>query len=76
MALFNVDGTYYAIDELCTHEEAPLWEGAVDGTIVTCPWHASMFDLTNGVCLSPPATEDVRTHDVRVEGDQILVAVE
>jgi nitrite reductase/ring-hydroxylating ferredoxin subunit len=54
LALFNVNGTYYAIDDTCPHRGAPLWEGALSGSEVTCPWHAATFDLKSGSHLSPP----------------------
>ena len=48
IALFNVEGTYYAIGDSCTHRGGPLSEGAVQGTKVTCPWHGADFDLKTG----------------------------
>ena len=48
VAIFNVGGTFYAFDSLCTHRHGPLAEGALEGTIVTCPWHGSKFDVTSG----------------------------
>ncbi len=56
VALFNVEGTYYAIDDTCTHRGGPLCEGEVEETEVTCPWHGATFDLTNGSVLTPPGT--------------------
>ena len=73
IALFNVGGKYFAIDDTCTHEGAPLCEGTVERTIVTCPWHAAMFDLTSGEALSPPADRDVTVYPVRVEDGQIKI---
>ena len=48
IALFNIDGSYYAIDDTCTHRGGPLSEGSVEGTVVTCPWHGARFDVTSG----------------------------
>src|SRR5690349_13020773 len=48
IAIFNVDGTLYAIDDTCTHRGGPLSEGVVEGTKVTCPWHGAVFDVTSG----------------------------
>ena len=76
IGIFNVGGTFYAIDDTCTHEQASLSEGQVEGTIVTCPLHAAMFDLTTGENLSPPATIGVNTYDVRIEGDDVMVRVD
>src|SRR5262249_39315544 len=55
IALFNVDGTYYAIGDTCTHRGGPLSEGDVQGVKVTCPWHGADFDLRTGAVLGPPA---------------------
>ena len=73
VALFNVDGTYYAIADTCTHRGGPLSEGAVEGTVVTCPWHGATFDVTTGDVLRPPAAEGVAHYNVQVDGDDIKV---
>ena len=75
IALFNVGGTYYAIDETCTHAGGPLSEGSVGGTTVTCPWHGAQFDLTSGKALTPPAPEGVTRYPVRVEGNEIKLEI-
>jgi len=71
IALFNIGGTYYAIEDTCTHRGGPLSEGAVEGTTVTCPWHGAQFDLTLGKVLSPPAPEGVKSYKVHVQGEEI-----
>ena len=73
LALFNIDGTYYAIEDTCPHSGGPLSEGDVEGTQVTCPWHGACFNLTDGSVLSPPADEDVASYRVEVEGNDIKV---
>jgi nitrite reductase/ring-hydroxylating ferredoxin subunit len=73
IAIFNVDNTYYAIDDTCTHAEGPLSEGSVEGTVVTCPWHGATFDLTNGKVLSAPAFDDVRCYPVKIQGEEIQI---
>ena len=73
VALFNVDGTYYAIADTCTHRGGPLSEGAVEGTVVTCPWHGATFDVTTGNVLGPPAAEGVAHYYVQVDGNDIKV---
>lgn len=75
IALFNVGGTIYAIEDTCTHAGASLAEGQVEGTRVTCPWHGAEFDLTSGSALTPPAFEGVRTFKVVVEGPDIKIEV-
>ncbi len=73
VALFNIDGTYYAIADTCTHRGGPLSEGEVEGTIVTCPLHGATFDVTTGNVLGPPASEGVARYNVEVEGNDIKV---
>ena len=75
VAIYNVDGTYYATDDICTHEFASLCEGFIDGDIVECPLHAGQFHIPTGKAMSPPVTEDLRTFKVKVEGDDIYVEV-
>jgi nitrite reductase/ring-hydroxylating ferredoxin subunit len=76
IALFNVDGTYYAIDNECSHLGGPLGEGRLDGAVVTCPWHGSRFDVRTGQVVSAPARDPVRAYPVQVEGDDVQVALE
>ena len=73
IALFNVEGRYYALDNTCPHQGGPLAEGWLDGAVVTCPWHAWTFKLSDGkMTLGDFACVD--TFDVRVEGDDIRVS--
>jgi NAD(P)H-dependent nitrite reductase small subunit len=73
IALFNVGGRYYALDNTCPHQGGPLAEGWLDGAVVTCPWHAWTFKLSDGkMTLGDFACVD--TFDVRVEGDDIRVS--
>lgn len=75
IALFNVDGQIYALDNVCPHSGGPLNEGWTDGTTVTCPWHAWSFRMTDGkMTLGDYATLD--TFEVRVEDDTVLVGTE
>ncbi len=73
VALFNIDGTYYAIDDTCTHRGGPLSEGEVEGTIVRCPLHGATFDVTTGYVLGPPASDGVARYNVEVEGNDIKI---
>ncbi len=73
IAIFNVEGGFYAIDDTCTHGEASLCEGFLDGTVIECPFHAGSFDLTSGKALAYPATEPVKAYGVRVEGGDIIL---
>jgi nitrite reductase/ring-hydroxylating ferredoxin subunit len=76
VCIANVDGTYYAMGGECTHMGGPLGEGELEGNIVTCPWHSGEFDVTTGKAVSPPAEGDEPVYEVRVEGDDLQVAVE
>lgn len=71
IALFNIDGTFYALDNVCTHRGGPLGEGKVDGTVVTCPWHGNQFDLTTGQVVV--GTRPVTTFAVLTQGDDVLI---
>jgi nitrite reductase/ring-hydroxylating ferredoxin subunit len=75
VALFNVDGRFYAIDGTCTHRGGPLSEGELDGTVVTCPLHGARFDVTTGEVLGPPAAAGVGRYDVRVEGEDVKIEI-
>ena len=75
IALFNVDGDYYAIADTCTHKGGPLSEGELDGKEVTCPWHGAVFDVTSGEVLGPPAMEGVARYKVRVSGSDIEIEI-
>jgi 3-phenylpropionate/trans-cinnamate dioxygenase ferredoxin subunit len=55
IAVFNVDGTYYAIEDVCTHDDGPLAEGELDGYAIECPRHGARFDIRTGKVLSMPA---------------------
>jgi nitrite reductase/ring-hydroxylating ferredoxin subunit len=76
IALFNVEGTFYAIDNTCTHVGGPLGEGELDGETVTCPWHGATFDVKTGAVTGPPAMTSVSRYAVKVEGDNVLVELD
>lgn len=73
IAVFFSDGTYYAIDDTCTHQDASLADGWVEGCEVECPLHASKFDLRTGQVDEPPAKLPVRAHRVEVVDGVIMV---
>lgn len=74
VAVFNVGGRFYAIEDRCSHEEEALSWGAVEGDEVICPRHGARFSLVTGAALTPPACEPVATFAVRVEGGVVQVA--
>ena len=71
--LANVEGSYYAVSEVCTHAECPLSEGYLDGEVVECSCHGSQFNVKTGAVEGPPAFEDLPVYPVRVEGEDILI---
>lgn len=73
VVLFNVNGTYYAIADLCTHDDGPLEDGNLEGYEVECPRHGARFDIRNGAALCLPATTPVPTFQVKVIGEDIFV---
>jgi 3-phenylpropionate/trans-cinnamate dioxygenase ferredoxin component len=74
IAVFNVGGTVYAIDNTCLHRGGPLGEGELEGSVVTCPWHMWEYDVRTGEKVGAPAVK-VATYPVQVEGADIKVAV-
>ena len=76
VAIFSVDGEYYAIGNECTHAGGSLGEGECEGTKVMCPWHGATFDIKTGAALSAPASENVKSYKVRVEGEEIQIEVD
>ena len=76
LALFNVDGNIYALDDTCTHKGGSLSEGAIAGEEVTCPWHKAKFNIRTGEVLGPPAHQGAARYNVRVTGTDIEVEVQ
>jgi 3-phenylpropionate/trans-cinnamate dioxygenase ferredoxin subunit len=73
VALFRVQGQFFAIDDVCTHDGGPLADGALDGYTIACPRHGAKFDIRDGRALSMPATHNTVAHEVKVLGDQVLI---
>src|SRR5574337_676497 len=73
IALFEIGGSYHAIDDTCTHEGGPLSEGEIEGNTVTCPWHGAQFNVTNGEVVRPPAEVSVSYYRSRANGSDIEV---
>jgi 3-phenylpropionate/trans-cinnamate dioxygenase ferredoxin component len=76
LALCNVDGELFAIDDLCTHDGGPLGEGELLDHQIECPRHGALFDVQTGRALTLPATEPVNTYPVRVTDGTIEVEIE
>jgi metal-sulfur cluster biosynthetic enzyme/nitrite reductase/ring-hydroxylating ferredoxin subunit len=73
VALFHVDGQWHAIDDVCTHDGGPLADGELRNHTISCPRHGAKFDIRTGAALTMPAIRPTRAHDVKVEGDAVLV---
>lgn len=72
VAIFNVDGQFYATQSNCTHAGGPLCDGSLAGEVVTCPWHGSQFNVCTGEVVMDPAREPLATYPVQVQ-DGVLV---
>lgn len=75
VAIFNVDGQLYAIQDVCTHDDGPLAEGKLIGCEIECPRHGARFDLRDGRVTAPPALVPAPVFDVRVVDAQIQVSI-
>jgi 3-phenylpropionate/trans-cinnamate dioxygenase ferredoxin subunit len=73
VAVFNIDGKFYAIDDICTHDGGELAGGAIEGDVVICPRHGARFCLRTGAALTPPAYEPVRTYETRIHNGVVEV---
>lgn len=74
IALFNVEGTVFALDNTCLHQGGPLGEGMLEGDVITCPWHMWEYNVRTGEKVENPELK-VATYEVRVEGNDIKVAL-
>lgn len=73
VALFHIGGEFFAIDDICTHDGGPLAEGTLEDHQIACPRHGAKFDVRTGAALTMPATKPTDSHEVKVEGDNVLV---
>ena len=73
IAVFNVDGKFYAIEDVCTHDGGILTGGPINGCIITCPRHGATFDIRTGAALTAPAYEPTATFPVRIENGMVQV---
>lgn len=73
LLICNVDGEFYAIEDVCTHDGGPLDQGELEGCRIMCPRHGALFDVTTGAALTLPAVIPLETYAVRTEGDDVLV---
>jgi len=76
IALYDVEGTLYATDNLCTHGRARMCDGFLEGHEIECPLHQGRFDVRDGKALCAPLTENLRCYPVRVEAGRVYLALE
>ena len=75
VALFNVDGEFFAISNTCLHRGGPLGEGFLEGDVVSCPWHGWRYNVKTGQNVMLP-TAKVASYAVKIEGDDVLVSID
>ncbi|MFE0419638.1 MULTISPECIES: bifunctional 3-phenylpropionate/cinnamic acid dioxygenase ferredoxin subunit [Streptomyces] len=75
IAVFHVDGAFYATNDTCPHGQSSLADGYVEGKQVECAWHFAKFDITTGAVLTPPANAPLCTYKVQVEGEDVMVEI-
>ena len=76
LAVFHLDdGSWHAIDNICTHAYAMLTDGWLDGDTIECPLHAGRFDVCTGKAMGAPAEEDLAAYPVRIDGDAVMVGL-
>lgn len=74
VALINLDGSFYALSDICTHQDASLSDGEVIGDEIECPLHGGAFEIKTGLPANFPVVVPVETYEVKVEGDVVYAA--
>ena len=74
IALFNIDGNFYALDNTCLHMGGPVGEGYVEGNVVTCPWHGWQYNVETGETEFEP-DQKLQTFEVKVEGEEVKIGL-
>lgn len=75
VAIFNVEGTFHATSNVCTHQFALLTDGYVDGDVIECPLHQGRFSIRTGAPEGDPVTESIKVFPIRVEGGEVFVDI-
>lgn len=73
VAIFNVGGTFYAIEDVCSHDDGPVAEGELDGFAIECPRHGARFDIRDGKVLRFPAITPIRSFKIAAEGEDLVL---
>ena len=75
LALYNINGIFYATDDTCTHAQASLAEGYLEDDVVECPRHQGCFHIPTGKALGPPVTQDIQAYPVKIVNEEIYIEV-
>jgi|SRR5581483_1608951 len=75
IAIFNLEGEFYAIEDNCPHQHLPLADGLVENDTITCPYHSAKFNLKTGELLAPPACDNLKTYPTRVVAGKIEIEI-
>jgi nitrite reductase/ring-hydroxylating ferredoxin subunit len=75
LAVFNVDGTFYVTDDLCTHGPGSLSEGFIEGDVVECNFHNGQFNIRTGEVVAPPCMVPIKTYPAAVENGKVVIEV-
>lgn len=75
IALYNIEGEFYATDNICTHAYAALSDGYVEGDIIECPLHGGKFEIKTGAPASAPCTEALKVYPVKIDGTALMVGI-
>ena len=75
IVVINISGSYYAIADVCSHDDGPVGEGTIEGFEITCPRHGARFDIRTGKVMALPAFIDIPAYPVRLVGDQIEIGL-
>ena len=76
IALYRVEGEVYATSDICTHAQARLCEGFLEGHEIECPLHQGRFDIRSGKAMCAPLTEDLKVYPVKIEGGRVFIALD
>ena len=75
VSIINLGGQFYAMDDICSHAYASMSDGYIEGDCIECPLHGAQFNIKTGKAETPPATVDLATYEVKVDGTNILVGL-
>lgn len=75
IAIFNLGGLYFAIEDNCPHQHLPLADGLVENNTITCPYHGAVFNIKTGAVMAPPACDNLHTYPAQVIDDKIQIEI-